>query len=97
MKNDVIRYNTTGDVFFFCPGCGNAHKVQVGEEQTPRWEWNGSLVKPRFSPSVRVQSGNESGPTVCHSYVRDGVIEFLSDCTHALAGKNVSLEPFGDN
>lgn len=28
---------------------------------------------------------------VCHSFVRDGQIEFLSDCTHALAGKTVPL------
>ena len=33
-------------------------------------------------------------PTVCHSYVKDGVIEFLSDCTHELAGKKVPLEKF---
>lgn len=29
----------------------------------------------------------------CHSFVRDGRIEFLSDCSHALAGKTVDL-PF---
>lgn len=28
---------------------------------------------------------------LCHSFVRDGRIEFLSDCTHALAGKTVPL------
>lgn len=28
---------------------------------------------------------------VCHSFVREGQIEFLSDCTHALAGKTVDL------
>ncbi|ANZ48669.1 putative ammonia monooxygenase [Erwinia phage vB_EamM_ChrisDB] len=28
---------------------------------------------------------------VCHSFVRDGRIEFLSDCTHALAGQTVDL------
>ena len=27
----------------------------------------------------------------CHSYVRDGVVEFLNDCTHALAGQKVPL------
>lgn len=27
----------------------------------------------------------------CHSFVRDGRIEFLSDCTHALAGQTVDL------
>lgn len=29
--------------------------------------------------------------TVCHSFVRNGMIEFLGDCTHALAGKTVPL------
>lgn len=29
--------------------------------------------------------------TVCHSFVRDGKIQFLSDCTHALAGQTVEL------
>lgn len=33
---------------------------------------------------------------VCHSFVRDGQIEFLGDCTHALAGKTVPLEPFDE-
>jgi hypothetical protein len=28
---------------------------------------------------------------VCHSFVTDGRIQFLSDCTHALAGKTVDL------
>ena len=30
-------------------------------------------------------------PFVCHSFVRDGRIEFLSDCTHALAGQTIDL------
>lgn len=29
----------------------------------------------------------------CHSFVRDGMVQFLSDCTHALAGQTV---PLGD-
>ncbi len=32
--------------------------------------------------------------TVCHSFVRDGQIQFPSDCTHELAGKTVPMEPF---
>jgi hypothetical protein len=28
----------------------------------------------------------------CHSFVRDGQIQFLSDCTHELAGKTVALK-----
>ena len=33
------------------------------------------------------------GCYLCHSYVRDGMVQFLSDCTHALAGQTV---PLGD-
>jgi hypothetical protein len=29
---------------------------------------------------------------VCHSFVRDGQIEFLSDCTHSLAGMTIQLK-----
>jgi hypothetical protein len=39
----------------------------------------------------RDASGNPV-PSVCHSFVRDGQIQFLGDCTHALAGQTVSLE-----
>lgn len=28
---------------------------------------------------------------ICHSYITDGQIQFLSDCTHDLAGQTVSL------
>ena len=31
------------------------------------------------------------GCFVCHSYITDGRIQFLSDCTHALAGQTVDL------
>jgi hypothetical protein len=38
------------------------------------------------------------GPTfrcgVCHSFVRDGQIQFLGDCTHRLVGQTVPLPPW---
>lgn len=33
---------------------------------------------------------------VCHSFVRDGQIQFLSDCTHKLAGQTVPLPAWAD-
>lgn len=33
--------------------------------------------------------GNDS---VCHSFVKDGMIEYLTDCTHALSGQTLPLE-----
>ena len=35
--------------------------------------------------------GVPSTCSICHSYIREGMIEFLTDSTHALAGKTVPL------
>lgn len=32
---------------------------------------------------------------ICHSFVIDGHVQFLGDCTHPLAGKTVALPDFG--
>lgn len=35
--------------------------------------------------------GSDYKCSICHVFVTDGVIDFLNDCTHALAGKKVPL------
>lgn len=76
---------------FECPGCGFNHGPVIARtdgQAHPMWTWNNDLERPTFAPSLLVQYGDKS---VCHSFVRDGRIEFLSDCTHALAGQTVDL------
>lgn len=68
---------------FFCPGCRCGHGID------DRWTVSGSSSSPTLSPSYLVIGGPTQ--TRCHSFVRDGRIEFLSDSTHALAGKTVDL------
>lgn len=73
----------------------------------PKWNWNGSVTQPTFTPSILVRSRRPKGysnenpapvgwqgeyeQTVCHSFVTDGAIQFLSDCTHELAEKTMPL------
>lgn len=73
----------------------------------PTWTFNGDVYKPTFRASLlvrytkrlteeehtRIMAGEKVTPVdmVCHSFVTDGKIEFLSDCTHALAGQTVEL------
>ena len=38
----------------------------------------------------------DSKSTCCHSYVRDGRIQFLADCTHELRNQTVELVPMPD-
>ncbi len=84
-------------LMFNCPGCGELHAPLIaGAAGRPIWTWNGDVVRPTLSPSVRVRwaYGDKREPRVCHSFVRDGQIQFLSDCTHALAGQTVPLSPW---
>jgi hypothetical protein len=34
--------------------------------------------------------------SVCHSFIKDGKIQFLGDCTHELAGQTVNLPDWDD-
>jgi len=84
-------------VDFECPGCGLGHLLPVSGWQDndgrASWGFDGNVDRPTLSPSIlyRIERNPPSRSVVCHSFVRDGRIEFLSDCTHALAGKTVDL------
>lgn len=83
-----------GKIAFDCPGCGMSHAVNTDPDVPgPRWSWNSSFDKPTFSPSILVRwdFGPDHTPKVCHSFVREGMIEFLGDCTHTLAGQTIPL------
>ena len=86
-------------IVFWCPGCRSGHGVPV-PPHPQAWAWNGSLTAPTLAPSLLITyDGADAGkdkapPAVCHSYVRDGQIQFLGDCTHALANQTVPLAPW---
>lgn len=86
--SNVLRSLAVGRVGFWCPGCDNVHAISVAPAPSP-WEWDGNVEAPTFSPSILVRGGSEN--TTCHSFVKAGQIQFLSDCTHALVGQTVPL------
>lgn len=59
-------------------------------EGTPNWSWNGDAEKPTLHPSVLTKFGR-GGAQICHSFVNDGKVRFLDDCTHELKGQTVDL------
>ena len=56
-----------------------------GRGGTPNWSWNGNTERPTLRPSVltRVDFGAKDS-IICHSWVTDGLVHFLPDCTHSL-------------
>jgi len=81
---EVYRDKVTGEVIyeFDCPGCKRVHHFNN------TWSFNNDFNKPTVNPSIKVSSPNK---VLCHSYVKDGFIQFLTDCAHTMAGKTVSL------
>ena len=71
-----------GGYTIYCQGCKTHHVFDK------RWTFNGDFEKPTFSPSMLV---NKDKPNRCHSFVRDGKIQFLDDCFHELKGQTVDL------
>jgi hypothetical protein len=67
----------------------------------PSWDWDGNEEAPTLSPSILTNGTrgepsrlDEEGKPVfprCHSYLRAGVFEFLSDCEHPLVGQKVPM------
>lgn len=75
------------DILFYCPGCDSAHGIN-----SRTWTFNGDLERPTISPSVFVNAGRANPDShQCHSFVENGMIRFLSDCSHQLAGKTVEI------
>lgn len=104
----ILRTMEGDKLGFWCPGCKEMHAVRV-PPHPHAWGFNGNFDKPTFTPSVlvtgkrrmtedeylRVRSGEklEIPDSRCHSFVTDGNIQFLSDCTHDLAGQTIALQP----
>jgi hypothetical protein len=102
-----VRRTTDKRWMFQCPACGCAH----GPNDS--WGFNGDREKPTFTPSIkvtgvkdltdeeyeRVSNGEklDRSTTICHLFVTDGKIQFLSDCTHELAGQTVEIPDWDES
>lgn len=96
-RSKVLASSGEGSLTFFCKGCDGPHSIQHGSGTGPRWGWNGNLEKPTFTPSVLVSWNEGDVAKVCHSFVTDGRIQYLGDCTHALADQTVDLADWQTN
>lgn len=84
---------------FNCPGCKYKHGFYVDRHghKGAKWTFNGNLENPTVSPSILMTTSHSGRAYACHSFITDGMIQFLGDCTHHLAGKIVELpeiEPY---
>lgn len=97
VQDGELQYDA---IAFVCPGCTLLHEGASGLHllpvnsavKTPTWDWNGDLVNVTLSPSILTHYRD----SVCHSFLRDAVFEYLPDCTHLYAGQHVPMVPLED-
>lgn len=87
--SSVLAEGSDGSYWFMCPGCDSPVRIKG-------WQFDGNVDRPTFAPSVLTTMPDGNGKYVCHSFVRDGKIQFLGDCTHALKGQTVDLPELPD-
>ena len=95
---------------FVCLACGNCHWIRTKGKQPIWTLTGLENNEPTISQSIlvrgtvpitdeeadRIMHGEKiiPKPLVCHSFVRNGKIEYLSDCSHGYAGKSIELPDF---
>lgn len=100
MKTILKTVDDHGNLYdvlmFVCPGCVEMYEGSTGlhmlpvnsSTKTPSWVFDGNLEAPTLSPSIlTTYSENRK----CHSYLRAGVFEYLSDCTHQYVNQLVPI------
>jgi hypothetical protein len=89
---------------FWCPGCDDLHMVSDSWQVTGANETltispsvlvyeRKKLINEDLEWDALLAPENTTMAPRCHSFVRNGCIEFLTDSTHALAGQTVQLPP----
>lgn len=66
-------------------------QLSGSRDTTGNWSWNGDTEKPTLKPSILTEVNYGEATYRCHSFVNDGVVQFLSDCSHELAGQTIEL------
>lgn len=84
---------------------GGAHMLPITGSgdigAQPSWGFSGTEDCPTLSPSIlsKVDFRRVNGEVVhlvCHSFMRNGQLEFLEDCNHQYAGQTIGLPPLPD-
>lgn len=107
VRPDLLEHfpEAANRVYIYCPGCYEASKLKHPDDSgwwlnsalhcfsTKVHQFNGDMDRPTLSPSLlhNYENGTTGERYCCHSFVRDGQIQFLGDCTHPLVNQTVEL------
>jgi hypothetical protein len=101
-----LRNQAGGLISFWCPGCDEPHTVNSGwtfnqDLERPTFSPSVLTTSGHYSEGLpgcwcKFNAEHPDSPSSfecsrCHSFVTDGKIQFLSDCSHKLANQTIDL------
>ena len=79
----------------WCPACKETHAFAVDRpfSNGAKWSFDGNIDAPTFAPSMNIGIGPFPDGHIerCHYFLKGGQLQYISDCTHAMAGQTVPL------
>jgi hypothetical protein len=77
---------------------GNVETPTFSPSVLVTWDqWEPPANTPEIAEQIRIGEITQAKvKKVCHSFVRAGRIQYLGDCTHALAGQTIDLPDWPD-
>lgn len=91
-KLHLMTYNGEESLLFWCEGCKFFHSFLIktrSDYKGPIWKHDGNYENPTFTPSLVIDA---NGPNRCHLTITNGIITYLEDSKHKLAGTNIEME-----
>ena len=73
---------------------GDVERPTINPSLLVRYPWFKEFIEYKEDGKPLIGKQGTEFTYVCHSFIRDGKIQFLNDCTHELAGRTVELPEF---
>jgi hypothetical protein len=100
---DGVRINCSPDeaTYIEIKRPGPAGLIALPVTPPTGWTWNKSVDAPTIQPSILTTGTHYQGgdpvdkanwPDIrCHTFITDGKVQFLADCSHELKGQTLDL------
>lgn len=86
-----LQQLSDGKLVWWCPACETYHGGFVDGQNRPVWGFDGNFESPTFTPSFLVKMPRADKVNICHTFVKNGQIQYLNDSTHSMAGKTIPM------
>jgi hypothetical protein len=98
----IKKIENTNQFVFHCPGCNGHHAFNDtwefnGDFEKPTLKpsvlvtWNELPKDATFENVPKGELHPDSIPMRCHSFITDGMIQFLGDCSHDKRNQTLEL------